>query len=225
MKQFNDLLSRYQIPNTTIDILIPGIGMLLTAYHLGRQLSLQHYDLAINAGIAGTFKKNIPLGTIVNVTKDCVSELGAQDNHDFITIFNLGLMDSDTFPYQKGYLVNNPENLSWSNKEMCLGNSGIKMIEKLPRVKGITVNTIHGNIQSIEHIVEQFDPDIETMEGAAFLYGCLINRIPCIQIRSISNIVEKRDKSRWEIDLALKNLNRFLTKFVKTIASPLTPGQ
>jgi len=55
-------------------------------------------------------------------------------------------------------------------------------------------------------VAERFHPEVETMGGAAFLYGCLIEKIPCVQIRAISNFVEVRDKSRWNIPLAVKNL-------------------
>jgi len=219
VEQFNDRLSRYQLINTTIDLLIAGIGMIPTAFHLGRQLALQHYDFAINAGIAGAFNNNLPLGTVVNVTKDGFSELGAQDKQSFVSIFDLGLMDSDTFPYQKGYLVSNPENLS--AKDMGLGKSGIALIKTLPRAKAITVNTINGKLKEVENNGEHTGPDIETMEGAAFLYCCQIGHIPCVQLRSISNVVEERDKSKWETDLAITNLNRFLIKLVKAMAPPI----
>jgi len=47
------------------------------------------------------------------------------------------------------------------------------------------------------------------MEGAAFHYACLKEKVPYAEIRSISNYVEKRDRSKWNIPLAIKNLNDF----------------
>jgi futalosine hydrolase len=76
----------------------------------------------------------------------------------------------------------------------------------LKQVTGITSNTIHGEINSISAVAERFHPEIETMGGAAFLYSCLIEKIPSAQVRAISNYVEVRDKSRWNIPLAVKNL-------------------
>ncbi|MCB0664545.1 MAG: hypothetical protein KDC80_01930, partial [Saprospiraceae bacterium] len=70
----------------------------------------------------------------------------------------------------------------------------------------ITVNKVHGNDESIERIKEKFNPDIETMEGAAFYYSCHLMHQPCVQIRSISNKVERRNRENWNIPLALKNL-------------------
>lgn len=225
IKRFDERLSRYELKNLTIDVLIPGVGMMLTAFHLGKQLSVQHYDLAINAGIAGTFNKNIPLGTVVNVTEDCISDLGAEDGPDFISIFELGLMDPDEYPYRDGRLIND-SGIELHDRGSGIGDRGseigdrvslTRVIEKLPKVKGITVNTVHGNLRGISRAIEKYNADIESMEGAAFLYGCLACRVPCLQLRSISNIVEERDKSRWNVDLALKNLNAILMEIIKKI--------
>jgi futalosine hydrolase len=57
------------------------------------------------------------------------------------------------------------------------------------------------------------------MEGAAFLFACLSEKIPCAQIRSISNYIEKRDKSRWNVKLALDNLNKSLMEIIREISN------
>ena len=80
------------------------------------------------------------------------------------------------------------------------------IINKLQKVSGITVNTTHGAQISIQKIKKLFAPQIESMEGAAFLYACLLEGITCAQIRVISNKVEKRNKENWNIPLAVKNL-------------------
>ena len=202
LEKKSEQLSRYQYKNSTIDILITGVGMVPTAYYLGKQLTVHHYDLVINAGIAGTYNKSLPLGSVVNVTEDCVPELGAEDGNRFLSIFELGLADPDAPPYVKGKLINDTlEKIKSINLEM---------IRKLPEVKGITSNTIRGNAESIARIRQMTNADLESMEGAAFFYACLTERVPCVQIRAISNLVEERDKSRWELNLALKNLNKFL---------------
>jgi futalosine hydrolase len=35
------------------------------------------------------------------------------------------------------------------------------------------------------------------MEGAALHYTCLMEKIPFMQLRSISNYIAERDKSKW----------------------------
>jgi futalosine hydrolase len=198
----DDRLSTYQYKNSFIDVLVPGVGMVPTAHYLGRQLSLKSYDLAINAGIAGTFNKALQPGLVVNVVEDCVAELGAEDGENFLSVFDLGLTDPDALPYRGGKLINEIPGFGLLSNHDIIGN--------LPKVKAITSNTVRGNIESIARIQRISRADIESMEGAAFFFGCLSENIPCLQIRSISNMVEERDKSQWNLDLALKNLNKAL---------------
>ncbi|MEI7661411.1 MAG: futalosine hydrolase [Bacteroidota bacterium] len=208
----NDQLSSYQYKNVAIDVLITGVGMVPTAFFLGRQLAIAPYGLAINAGIAGTFTKSIPVGSVVNVTEDCVPELGAEDGDHFLSVFELGLIDPDTYPYRGGKLINDsPENET---------SAGLAAISKLPKVKGITSNTVRGNLNSIERIQHLAKADLESMEGAAFLFACLTAKIPCLQLRAISNLVEERDKSRWNLPLALNSLNKVLWDIITSHAVP-----
>ena len=174
----------------SIDVLITGVGMTATAFYLGKNLN-KKYDLAINAGVAGSFKKNIPLGAIVNVVSDCFADLGAEDGNKFLTAKEIGLISDLVFRNKK--------------------------IKSIPNVKAITVNTVHGNTSSIKKIVKNFNPDIETMEGAAFFFACKSESIPCIQIRAISNYVERRNKKNWKIKLAIENLNSFLVNYLQSL--------
>jgi futalosine hydrolase len=186
-------LSSFQIGKLKTDLLISGIGMVAKAFWLGKYLSGKNYDFALNLGIAGSFRPEIPIGEVVNVIRDQFSEIGALTPNGFLSATDLHFSDFDTFPFRSGLLINSTDIEKYG-------------LQNLKQVTGITSNTIHGEINSISAVAERFHPDVETMGGAAFLYGCLIEKIPCAQIRAISNFVEERDKSRWNIPLAVKNL-------------------
>ena len=70
-------------------------------------------------------------------------------------------------------------------------------------VKGMGVNEISTSPEKINLFKEQYGVDIESMEGNAFHYVCLMNKIPFIQLRGISNKVGERNKSLWEINKSL----------------------
>lgn len=193
-EKLNAHLSSYSFHFHKIDVLITGVGIHATAFSLGKFLS-NKYDFAINAGIAGSFNRNLELGTVVNVHSDCFAELGAENDEDFLSVFDLGLMEKNEFPFKNGVIENN-----WNFKNQT--------IENLPKVNGITVNKVHGNEYTIEKVFQLFHPYTESMEGAAFLYACRMENIPCLQVRSISNYVEKRNKNAWNIPLALQNLHQ-----------------
>ena len=73
-------------------------------------------------------------------------------------------------------------------------------LDELPRVRGITVNTAHGNARSIAVITQRFTPQVESMEGAAFMYACLINEVPFAQVRAVSNVVERRNRASLKME-------------------------
>jgi futalosine hydrolase len=174
------------------DILITGVGMTATAFALGQHLSAK-YNLVLNLGIAGCFDRSIPLGSILNITEDEFAELGAENKGDFISIDELGFGKSNYSAYN---------------------NLLSESVTKLKKVKGITVNRVHGNEISISAITARLNPTTESMEGAAVLYSCEKAGIPCLQIRSISNYVEPRNRAAWDIALAIKNLNEWTIGFL-----------
>ncbi len=73
----------------------------------------------------------------------------------------------------------------------------------------------HGDQQSIDRLRDMPNGQIENMEGAAFFYVSLLKKIPFLSIRSISNVVETRDKSKWKMELAIKNLNDIVLQMLE----------
>jgi futalosine hydrolase len=171
------------------DVLITGVGMVATAFAMGNAQQLKQYNLVINLGIAGSFDKNIALGQVVEVTHDKFAELGAEDDQNFIGIEKLGFGESAF-----------KATAQLSNYYTCAD---------LKKVSAITVNTVHGNDDSIAEAIKRDDPQLESMEGAAFFYACRQMDVPGLQIRAVSNYVEKRNRDNWKIGLAVKNLNNF----------------
>jgi futalosine hydrolase len=74
-------------------------------------------------------------------------------------------------------------------------------------VKAATVNRITDDPIWIKSLSQKYEAGIETMEGAAFHYISLVERIPFLQIRAISNWVGERDKRKWAMKPAINNLN------------------
>ncbi len=197
-KTFSNSLYTYCINGKEVDVVCTGVGMVATAFHLATVLATNKYQFVINAGIAGSFDKSLPLGAVVEVVEDQFSEMGADDNGNFMSLIDLNLMSSNEFPYQAGLLNNKQSGISLS----------------YPKVKGITVNTVHGSEQTIQKTIIRCSPQVESMEGAAFFYACKSAKTPCLQIRSISNYVERRNRASWNIPLAVNNLNTELLKLL-----------
>jgi futalosine hydrolase len=52
------------------------------------------------------------------------------------------------------------------------------------------------------------------MEGAALHYIGLKENIPFLQLRSISNYVGERDKEKWQLQEAIRNVNLVLQELL-----------
>lgn len=190
-------VTRYRYNQYDVDILITGVGMVPTAVFTSIVLSKYKYDAVFNVGICGSFNLDIPLGTVLNITSDCLPETGAEDGEHFLSLIDLKLLDQDEFPFSGGKLIN--DSVFDSN-----------LINSLLIATGVTVNTVHGNALNIESFLKREHVDVESMEGAAFMFSCKLHKNRHIQIRSVSNYIEDRDVSKWDIQLAVQNLNQFI---------------
>lgn len=179
--------------------------MTLTAFNLGGLFARQRFDLAVNAGIAGAFKdRNLGIGDVVNVTSERFADLGVEEaDGRFTDVHDLGLVDANAAPFTDGELL----------------NPSAEGFDFLPKCKGLTVNKVHGFQPHIDSIISKYPADVESMEGAAFFLACLLAGQPFLQIRSISNFVETRNRSAWDLPRAIKNLNEVLVEMVETMGS------
>lgn len=186
-------VTRYQGASHDIDVLITGVGMVATAAWCSRVLSAERFDVALDLGVCGSFRPEIFPGSVVHVVSDRLVELGAEDGDSFLTIQEMKLLGDDEFPFTGGRLVN--------ASPPVLGP-----LSSMRAVNGITVNTVHGHDNSIARVTKRFSPEVETMEGAAFMYACLIQGVPFAQVRAVSNMVERRTRAAWKLDEAIANL-------------------
>jgi futalosine hydrolase len=185
--------------------LVTGVGSINTAWALMKWFTHNTKpDLLINGGIAGSYKDEFVPGDVVIPYSDCFADAGIEDGDNFFTLFEAGLSSADEFPYKDGLL--------YADTRVLDRMKGI-----LTPVRAITVNTSTGSEFSGRKLLEKYNPDIETMEGATFFYICCRENIPFLAIRAISNKVEKRNRNNWNIDLALNNLSEKLIDLFLTL--------
>ncbi|MBN2348930.1 MAG: hypothetical protein JXJ22_08845 [Bacteroidales bacterium] len=198
-------METYHFSNLQIDILITGMGSVFTAYYLTKALDKSSYDLVLNIGMAGSFDHFLEQGFVVNVIQDQFSDLGFEDKEGFFTMYEMELMDRDEYPFNDGVIKS-------------LGNFEIEEVEALIPVKGITVNTLLSAPASISRVKEKFNAEIETTEGAAFMYVCLQEKVPFLQLRAISYFVEIKKIENWNIPLAIDSLTESVMYIFKELS-------
>jgi futalosine hydrolase len=192
----------YTIKNKTIDLLITGVGVPSTLFQLQKAIFSLQPDIIIQAGVAGSFSNSLSLGQVVLVKQDAFGDIGMEENKEFTPIFKSNFADANEFPFSDGWLIN---------------PSKLFSVSKLKNVKAITVNKVSDSEVQKNQSIIHFSPEIETMEGAAFHFIGLHQKIPFIQLRSISNTVGERDKSKWEIKESIGNLNKELEILIELI--------
>jgi futalosine hydrolase len=194
LSSFEEKNGFYKYKKHNIFILITGVGIASTAYSLGQCFCKENYDIAIQAGIAGAYEKNISLGQVFHVLSDRFLYFGSEDA-EFITAAKLQLGVKEDV-YYGTY------------------NNMIPSLTTLKKAKAITSNTIHSDEENVEKIIAFYQPQLESMEGASFFYACKQSSIPCLQIKAISNYVTKRNKNNWNIALAQKNLKNTIIQII-----------
>lgn len=199
-----DEMGWYGCGSWKIRMVCTGIGLVATTYNLTRLVMQERPDFVLQLGIAGVLESSIPLGTTVWVKDDLIADLGARDQEgNLLNLLAMGLSDSSAV-----LLKSNPV------------QEFMQHIGPLPIALGLSVNQISGNpADATAHIQQMtYDCHIESMEGAAMHYVCNELDIANLQIRSISNYIEPRDKSRWHIKDAIDNLNDFVISVLENIS-------
>jgi futalosine hydrolase len=182
------------------ELLTGGIGQLQTAYALTRKIHERRPGFVIQAGIGGSAVKT-DIGKVFAIRRETVADLGVMEKAGFRSHFELGLGNGDHFPFQQGKLENPYHHLlEWTG---------------LPVVDGITVNEIKS--ADFSGFQRNEDPVVESMEGAALHYVCLMEKLPFLQIRAVSNKLGDRDKSRWNLIEAIENLNKALVSLIQKL--------
>ncbi|GAA4732559.1 hypothetical protein GCM10023229_08100 [Flavisolibacter ginsenosidimutans] len=190
--------------NRSIKALITGIGAMTTTYALTKAIVSLRPDAIIQAGVGGTLDEGQELGNVVAVQSEVVGDLGVQEKNNFLSLFDLHLLSNDTLP--------------WTNRKLTNDNK-VLFACGLPLVDGVTVNEISTNKERIEHYRTTYNAKVESMEGAALHYVGLMERIPFLQIRSLSNFIGERDKTKWAMQKAIVNLNRELQRILKNLTA------
>lgn len=172
-------------------VLITGVGIAQTLSALYTYSAIKSDSILIQVGIAGSFDTEVEPGSVVFVERDAFSMSGVWSNHSLESLEDASIGKIELTD-KNGWLVNP---FSFNNQ--------------LPwqSVRAVTTDLITDNQSMIQSVRERYNPQTESMEGAAFHFFCLKNRLRFIQLRGISNFVGDRDKRNWQFDMAIKNLN------------------
>ena len=191
--------------NDQLHILVTGIGMLNTAAQLMRYACHHDRDFYFDLGIAGAFNRSFPINSVYQVSSETYGDFGVENDENFEDFFEMGFIDKEESAFEYGLCK--PVTSAFHSKI------------NLPQATSITVNRVHGNPKTIDMISNKYKADMENMEGLAFYYVLQLMNKPGIEIRSISNYVEKRNKENWDIRGSVDALNATAIPLIKDLLS------
>jgi futalosine hydrolase len=182
----------------TVEVLITGVGLTACTYALTKEVVAKRPDAILQAGVAGTLLVDQPLAQVVAVKSETIGDLGVEEA-SFLSLFDLRLLGPNTQPWEDGKLTNPSELLQ------TVG---------LPLVDAVTVNEISTSEERIDYYRNQLQAQVESMEGAALHFVGLMEKIPFLQVRSLSNFIGERDKSKWMMKESITKLNQAIQQIL-----------
>jgi len=81
----------------------------------------------------------------------------------------------------------------------------------------VTVSQCSGTRKIGELMKKRFNGLCENMEGAAAAHICAMYGVPMVEVRGISNIIEDRDMTKWDIEAAATNCNKVIMELVRRL--------
>jgi futalosine hydrolase len=201
------------IAGKAVILAVTGIGKVNTASAVTALLEHHDAEILINTGCAGAYAgSGLAVGDLAMASEELFGDEG----------------------------VLTPQ--GWSSMELigipCLSRKGIDYYNRFPLTRWardkaanvaemsgfylhqggfVTVSTASGTAQRGEELYRRFGALCENMEGAAAAQIAALYGMDFLEVRGISNLVEDRDLSRWEIPLAVGRAQDFILKFISAL--------
>lgn len=136
------------------------------------------------------------------VGSETIGDAGVWEENEFRSLADLGLSGKNEWPWKENKLVNDNPSLKEFN---------------FPVVNGVTVQQITTDYKQLEYYEKVLGAQIESMEGAVLHYIGLREKIPFLQLRTISNHAGERNKKEWRVEGAVSQLNKDLQSLLQKI--------
>ncbi|MRR05646.1 MAG: futalosine hydrolase [Deltaproteobacteria bacterium] len=196
----------------TIIFTISGIGTSNASAATALVAQLFTPDLFITTGCAGAYPGvGLEIGDISLATSEVFADEGVVTPEGWRSLEQIGipLLERD------GRRFFNEIPLSLGANAAALELAAQLGTATLTTGRFLTVAACSGTTARGTELRERFGGICENMEGAAVALVAARYGIECMELRGISNFVEDRDCSRWNLNLAAANSQRYLEQFIR----------
>lgn len=192
---------------------VTGIGKVNAASAVTALLQHGSPELLINTGCAGAYAgSGLTVGDLAAATSETHADEGVFTPVGWQSLELIGI--PLVIRNGKDYFNEFPLSMQATGKAVNLA-AALGLVMK--RGKFLTVSNCSGTVSRGVELAERFGGICENMEGAAVAQVAMRFGIDCLEIRGISNMVEDRDFSRWNIPQAVESAQRFILKFIEEL--------
>ncbi len=175
-------------------VVAAGVGSAASASVAAAALALDAYDVVLSLGVAGGFRGRAAVGDVVVADRVVVADLGVESPGGFLST-------ADVFGVDAEWALRTPYPPGVARR---LTDAGLAV-----RTGAVlTVSTVTGTDERAQRLAAAHPTAVaEAMEGYGVLTACRAHGTPFGEVRSVSNVVERRDRAAWDVAGALRTLS------------------
>jgi futalosine hydrolase len=182
------------LSHTEILLCIGGMGKVNAAHAATLLLTHFHPEALIVFGVGGAYPSaGANVGDIALASEEIAGDEGVLTAEGFKDAEYIGIPLLKTAT-EEIYTAYHPSKGLLDQARKALG--------KVPVGAFVTLSTCTGTTARARELEARYHGLCENMEGAAAAHVAVCHHVPWIEVRGISNIVEDRDLSKWDIPKA-----------------------
>lgn len=179
----------------SVALLIAGAGAVNTAGALGAVMAALRPRGVVLCGCGGAFSGwGLIQGDVVFATEEISPQLGVEPHRKGDPVTPLSFLPNR---------IQLDEALAQRGREALVGSEALSGVS-VRSGPFVTVSTVTASPSTEEGYRSLYGAMVENMEGFAAASVCRRYAVPLLEVRSISNRVGERDRSRWNLALAFK---------------------
>jgi len=194
---------------------ICGVDVCLTHSGIGKAASATAAITAINHcqpealwlfGCGGAYPgAGLAIGDLVIATEEIFGDEGVETPGGFEDLASMGFAMREDSESRFNRWPVNADLLDWARD----------IIPELHPGPFVTVSTCTGTTVKALEIEKRTSGICENMEGAAVALACQQMSLPMLELRGISNLVEDRDTSRWDLPAGMTGAQQAILELLK----------
>lgn len=207
---------------------VSGMGKVNATHAVTRLIHEYSPTVVMNIGIGGAYPSSgLNIGDVAIAEKEIYGDEGVllKDGFHGLDLIGIPLIQKgrtkyfNEFPLDRHLVEKALRAAQLITQHPASGGSAGADASQFTFKKGtfLTLSTCTGTRKRALELEQRFGAVCENMEGAAIAHVCTFHGIPMIEIRGMSNIVEDRDLSKWNITLAAENCQKAALEVIRAI--------